>query len=157
MKRQGIFPGVLFIGVGLFFFIQQFNVPFLDQFLTWPSILVVIGVAFLFQAFVGDNTYLFPGALLTGLGIHFHLLHHITTWPTHWAMYTLIVGLSFIFLYMKTKKEGLWPGIILLIVSVLGFISGGFVTWFNSIFSVIESFWPILLIILGIYLVVRRK
>ncbi|WP_216828832.1 LiaF transmembrane domain-containing protein [Alkalihalobacterium elongatum] len=158
MKKQGIFPGILFIGVGVYFLLQQFDLPFVKQLLTWPSILLIIGLAFLFQSYLGhDSGAVFPGALLVGLGIHFHSIVIFANWPTHWAMFTLIVGLSFLILYLRTKRDGLVPAIILLIISGFGFFSSDLMHWFVSILDIFEGFWPILLIALGVYLIFRRK
>ncbi len=158
MKRQSVFPGILFIGVGLFFLLHQFNIPYVDQLVRWPSILVILGFAFLLQSYMNkDYGSLFPGTLLLLLGIHFHMLFFLSTWPSHWSMYTCIVGLSFLHVYAKTKKDGLLPGIILLVISALGFFSGGVVTWFQSITDMLERFWPLFLIALGIYLLFKRK
>lgn len=158
MKKQGIFIGILFIGIGLFFFLQQFQLPFIDQLLAWPSILLIIGVAFLTQGSFGrEYGSIFPGALLLLLGIHFHSLALFSFWPNHWAMFTAIVGLSFLFLYTKTKREGLLPAIILIVISALGLFSKDIMNLFGSVFQLIDGFWPLLLIAIGVYFIFRRK
>ncbi|MFV8828728.1 LiaF transmembrane domain-containing protein [Alkalihalobacterium sp. APHAB7] len=158
MKKQGIFPGILFIGVGAYFLLQQFDLPFANQLLTWPSILLIIGIAFLFQSYLGhDSGAIFPGALLLGLGVHFHAIVMFSGWPQHWAMFTLIVGLAFMLLYFRTKRDGLVPAIILFIVSGFGFFSSDLMKWLGSFLDVFEGFWPLLLIALGLYLIFRKK
>ncbi|RXI98444.1 hypothetical protein DS745_19150 [Anaerobacillus alkaliphilus] len=158
MKRQGIFPGVLLIGVGLIFLLQNYNIPFIQSVFSWPSILVIIGLAFLFQAYIGKDYHsIFTGILLVGLGIHFHGLHLFSFWPDHWAMFTLIIGVAFLFRYSKTKKDGLVPGVILLLISLVAFMYSEFVDLFGSLYSYIENFWPIALIVGGIYLLFFRK
>ncbi|WP_078430197.1 LiaI-LiaF-like domain-containing protein [Alkalihalobacterium alkalinitrilicum] len=158
MKKQGIFPGILFIGVGLYFLLQQFDLPFANQLLTWPSILLVIGIAFLCQSYLGhDSGTIFPGVLLVGLGIHFHAIVMFSFWPNHWAMFTLIVGISFLLLYFRTNRDGLIPAIILLVISGFGFFSTDLMHWFVSFFDLFEGFWPLLLIVLGLFLIFRRK
>ncbi|WP_096202786.1 LiaF transmembrane domain-containing protein [Bacillus sp. FJAT-45350] len=158
MKRNGIFPGILLIGVGLFFLLRQLNLPYVNQLFTWPSILLVIGIAFLVQSYVGrESNSLFPGWLLFLLGLHFHFLIMFSFWPNHWAMFTVIVGLSFLMVYSRTNKDGLIPAIILLLISALGFFYSGFIGWFQSFFHVIEGFWPIALIAVGLYLILKKK
>lgn len=158
MKRQGIFPGVLLISVGVIFLLQNYNVPFIDQIFSWPSILLIIGLAFLFQAYIGkDYQSIFTGVLLTGLGIHFHGLNIFSFWPNHWAMFTVIIGIAFLFRYSKTKKDGLVPGIILILISIVAFIYTGFIDVFGSFYSYIASFWPVALIGVGIYLLFFKK
>ncbi|WP_209122003.1 LiaI-LiaF-like domain-containing protein [Alkalihalobacillus sp. BA299] len=158
MKKQGIFPGILFIGVGLYFLLQQFDFPFTKQLLTWPSILLIIGIAFLFQSYLGhDSGTIFPGFLLVGLGVHFHAMVLFSFWPHHWAMFTLIVGVAFLLLYLRTKRDGLVPAIILLTISGFGFFPSDVMDWFMSFFDFFEGFWPLLLIAIGLFLIFRRK
>lgn len=158
MKRQGVFLGVLLLGVGLFFLIENFNVPFLNQFFSWPSILLIIGLAFLLQAYLGkENHSFFPGALLVGLGIHFHGLHLYSFWPDHWAMFTIIIGIAFLIRYNHTKRDGLIPGIILLFISFIAFMGASFQGIFGSFFDSIGQFWPVALIIAGIYFLFFKK
>ncbi len=158
MKRQGIFPGVLLIGVGLIFLLQNYNIPYINNIFTWPSILLIIGLAFLFQAYIGKDYHsIFTGVLLVGLGIHFHGLQLFASWPTHWAMFTMIIGFAFLFRYSKTKKDGLIPGIILLLISLIAFFYNGFIDLFGSFYSYVDSFWPIALIIAGVYLLFFKK
>lgn len=158
MKRQGIFPGVLLIGVGLIFLLQNYNVPFINSLFSWPSILLIIGLAFLFQAYIGkEYQSIFTGIILVGLGIHFHGLQLFKFWPDHWAMFTLIIGIAFLFRYSKTKQEGLIPGIILLLISLVAFMYKEFIHIFGSVYGYIENFWPVLLIIAGVYLLFFKK
>lgn len=159
LKHQRIFFGVLLICVGSFFFLQQFQLPFLSQLLSWPSILVIIGAAFLIQGLFGKETgSIFPGALLFLLGIHFHSLYFFPSWwPRHWAMYTAIVGLSFLFLYSRTKKDGFIPAVILLAISLIGFFSSNFFELFGSVFHFFDGLWPLVLIVFGLYFIFRRK
>ena len=158
MKRQGIFPGVLLIGVGLIFLLQNYSIPYINTIFTWPSILLIIGLAFLFQAYIGKDYHsIFTGVLLVGLGIHFHGLQLFSFWPNHWAMFTMIIGLAFLFRYSKTKKDGFIPGIILLLISLIAFFYTGFIDLFGSFYSYVDSFWPIALIIAGVYLLFFKK
>lgn len=158
MKRQGIFPGVLLVGVGLIFLLQNYNIPYINYIFTWPSILLIIGLAFLFQAYIGKDYHsIFTGVLLVGLGIHFHGLQLFSFWPDHWAMFTIIIGVAFLFRYSKTKKDGLIPGVILLIVSLVSFMYIEFIDLFGSLFTYVENFWPVALIGAGIYLLFFKK
>lgn len=158
MKRQGVFPGVLLIGVGVVFLLQNYKIPFKNEIFSWPSILLIIGLAFLFQAFIGKDYHsIFTGFLLVGLGVHFHGLQMFSFWPDHWAMFTIIIGLAFLFRYSKTKKDGLVPGIFLLLISLIAFIYEGFIDLFGSLFTYVENLWPVALIGVGIYLLFFRK
>ncbi|WP_332689561.1 LiaI-LiaF-like domain-containing protein [Halalkalibacter lacteus] len=158
MKTQRIFPGVLLIGVGCYYLLQQFSIPFEQQLLSWPSLLFVIGFAFLVQGYVGpEYSMIFPGALLTGLAIHFHLISFVTWWPKHLGMYTCIVGISFILSARKTKREGYFIGILLIVFSLLSFASINPFSWLYEAYSFLSSLWPIFLIGLGAFLIFKRK
>lgn len=159
MKNNKKFVGVLLIGIGLYFILQQYNIPFLSQFGTWPTILIVIGIALLFNGYFNrSNDSLFPGVILLGLGFHFHALHHIDRWIDHWGMYTLIVGLAFLIKAQK-GKQGILPGILLILISFVALTSiamPGWFYWFDYLFSFIERFWPFILIITGSYLMIKK-
>jgi len=159
MKKQGFFLGIILIGIGVYFLMDQLNIPFLNNVFTWPTLLVIIGISFLLQGFVGKETQsLFPGTILTGLGIHFHGRELFDFWPDHWAIYTLIVGLAFIIRHQKTKN-GIVPGILLLVISFLGLFYDGIIGWMNYIGEAVgwlENFWPVVLIIIGVYLLFKK-
>jgi hypothetical protein len=158
MKTQRIFPGVLLIGVGCYFLLQQFSIPYQQQILSWPSILLILGFAFLLQAYYGrEHSMIFPGVLLTGLAVHFHFDSIFTWWPSHWGIYTLIVGLAFLLSYFRTKKEGLLPAVILLALSLFSFSSNNPFLWLQGGFSLLSSIWPSFLIGVGLILLFKRK
>ncbi|GAE34923.1 LiaI-LiaF-like domain-containing protein [Halalkalibacter akibai] len=158
MKTQRIFPGVLLIGVGCYYLLQQFSLPYHKQLLSWPSLLFVIGLAFLLQAHFGrEHSMIFPGVLLTGLAIHFHLDVIVDWWPSHWGIYTLIVGLAFLFSYFKNRKDGFVPAIVLLTLSLMSFTTINPIHWLVEGFSFIQHLWPIFLIVVGIFLILRKK
>jgi hypothetical protein len=158
LKRQGVFPGVLLIGVGVIFLLQNYNIPFINYIFSWPSILVMIGLAFMFQAYIGKDYHsIFTGVLLVGLGIHFHGLQLFSFWPDHWAVFTAIIGVAFLLRYSKTKKDGLFPGIILLLISLVAFMYTEFINLFGSLFAYIENFWPVALIGAGVYFLFFKK
>ncbi|WP_102345371.1 LiaI-LiaF-like domain-containing protein [Bacillus sp. Marseille-P3661] len=160
MKGQSIFPGILLIGVGIYFLADQLKLPIMKSMFTWPTLLIIIGIAFLFQAYLSkEHSSILPGIILTGLGAHFHAKELFNFWPDHWSVYTLIVGIAFIVRHQKTKS-GIVPGIILLIISLLGLFYDGIIGWMSYIGDIIgwvESFWPVALIIAGVYLLFFKK
>lgn len=160
MKKQGIFPGIILIGVGVYFLMDKLDLPFLKNIFTWPTLLLIIGIAFLLQAYLtNEDQSIFPGTILTGLGLHFHGRAIFEFWPDHWAIYTLIVGIAFIIRHQKAKS-GIIPGIILTIISLLGLFYDGIISWMSYIGKAVgwlENFWPVALIIVGIYLLFINK
>ncbi|MCM3715077.1 DUF5668 domain-containing protein [Alkalihalobacillus oceani] len=157
MKQGRIFPGFLLIGIGCYFLLQQLSFPFAAQLLSWPSILIVIGIAFLAQGYWGrESSMVFPGSLLTGLGVHFHGLQFIASWPDHWGMYPFIISLAFFLSFQKTKRDGLIPAIILLIIAIISFTSLNPFAWLLHTFAFLGGIWPLILIALGIILLIKR-
>ncbi len=150
----------ILIGIGVYFLLQELRLPIITDFYSWPTLLILLGLAFLFYAYSSkEYKQIFPGFILLGLGIHFHGLNHYSFWIDHWAMYPLIVGIAF--LLRNTKiKGGLLPGLILVGISLFAIFANqkpGWFQWGNRIIYWIEQFWPALLIGLGIYLLVKRK
>jgi uncharacterized membrane protein len=159
MKHKNTLTAYILIGIGLYFLLRQLKLPIFTDFYSWPTILIIIGLALLIYSFqVKDYNSLFSGTLLFGLGIHFHGIRHYSFWIDHWAMYPLIVGIAFLVRYMKTK-QGLLPGLILTIISCIFIFSINIPSWFNWIHDVVDLvnvYWPIVLVVIGIYLLKKR-
>ncbi|MFC7321055.1 LiaI-LiaF-like domain-containing protein [Halobacillus campisalis] len=159
MKKQNSFAGYLLIGLGIYFLLRQLNIPYFSQFYSWPTILIIIGAAFLIHSYVSkDYTNILPGFILTGLGVHFHGQNHYSFWIDHWAMYPLIIGIGFLLKYSKTKS-GILPALGLLGLAGFGFFSTSNPGWFSFFYTLtgwIEQFWPVVLIAAGLFLMKRK-
>lgn len=152
MKNQRVFIGTLLIGIGLFFFIDQFDLPFMNRLLHWPMILVVTGLAFLIHGTTGKEVQsFFPGTLLLGLGIHFTAVHLFPVWPHSWGMYTLIIGIALFVQFIKAKKGSLFTAIILIILSIAELFYSSFQEWLSTMLVSVTGLWPLALIIIGLY------
>ncbi|GGB28069.1 hypothetical protein F3157_00860 [Virgibacillus dakarensis] len=160
MKKQNSFAGYLLIGIGGYFLLRELKVPIITDFYSWTTLLIIIGLALLIHSYSSkDYQNLFVGTIILGLGIHFHGMNHYAFWIDHWAVYPLIVGIAFIVRSLKTKK-GLLPGVILIGGSLLLIFSIQLPAWFNWIYIIVdylESYWPIAIIIIGIFLLKRKK
>ncbi|WP_079530428.1 LiaI-LiaF-like domain-containing protein [Halobacillus hunanensis] len=160
MKNTDSFAGFLLIGLGLYFLLRQFNIPFLNPFYSWPTILMIIGVAFLLHSYIAhDFANIFTGVLLLGLGVHFHGQAHYSFWIDHWGVYPFIIGIALLLRSFKTKS-GLLPGLILMAIAIFALVTTSNPIWFrviNILFDWIESFWPIVLIGFGAYLIYKKR
>lgn len=160
MKKQNSFAAYILIGIGLYFLIKQINLPVLADFYSWPTLLIIVGIALLIHSYSAkDYQNLFSGTIVLGLGIHFHGLNHYSFWINHWAMFPLIIGIAFIVRFLRTKN-GLFPGIILIGVSMLMIFSidvPEWLSWIYIVFDFLEKFWAIALIILGVFLLKKKK
>lgn len=160
MKKQDAFIGYILIGIGIYFLIEQLDLQLFTAFYSWPTFLIIIGVAFLLHSYsTNEHDHIFTGILLLGLGIHFHGLENYDFWFDHWSVYALITGLAFIIRYLQTKK-GLIPGAVLVGIALLMIFSVTLPDWFQWIYGVVdflEAFWPVAVIAFGVYLLKFKK
>ncbi|WP_047981686.1 LiaI-LiaF-like domain-containing protein [Ornithinibacillus contaminans] len=160
MKNKNSFTAYLLIGIGLYFLFRQLKLPIFTDFYSWPTLLIIIGLALVIYSFqTKDYQQLFSGTIILGLGIHFHGIQHYVFWIDHWAMYPLIIGIAFLVRYFKTK-QGLVPGLILIGLSSILIFSINIPTWFDWIYDIIDFiaiYWPVVLIGIGIYFLKKKK
>nr|WP_077621332.1 DUF5668 domain-containing protein [Sediminibacillus massiliensis] len=160
MKKQNLFSGFLLIGIGAYFLLRQLKIPFFTDFYSWPTLLMIIGIVFLlYSYFSKDYKNLFPGTILIGLGLHFFGLRHYRFWIDHWGAYPLIIGLAFLVKFQKTKK-GLLPGLLLISIALMSIFSigkPGWYVWVNEAVRLMENFWPLILILVGGFLLYKKK
>lgn len=160
MKKQHALSAYVLIGVGIYFLIRQLDLALFANFYSWPTFLMIVGVSFLIHSYSAkeyDNILI--GVILLGLGIHFHGLENYTFWFNHWSVFPLIVGFAFLCRFSKTKS-GLIPATILIGIALLMIFSVTLPAWFQWIYGVIdflETFWPVALIAVGIYLLRFKK
>lgn len=159
LRRQHTFIAYLLIGIGLFYLLKQIDIPILHDFYGWPTILMIIGVAFLLHSFTNkDYQHLFTGTFMLGLGIHFHGLHHYSFWVEHWSIYILLIGVALIVRSIWTKSGFIFAFSITLIALFLLFndqIAKKY-DWSATIMDWIQIFWPVIFIVLGFYLLKRK-
>jgi hypothetical protein len=160
MKGQRLFPGMILIGFGIYFYLQQSTITIFREFYTWPTLLIIVGAAFLVQGYKGrEYESILPGTILTGFGLHFHILNKISIWPDHMGVFILIISLGFLLRYQKSGN-GMFQGVLFLILAIillfydkvlewLGFLQGGV--------DVIREFWPIIIVLIGVYLLLIKK
>ncbi|WP_285765558.1 DUF5668 domain-containing protein [Peribacillus sp. SI8-4] len=160
MKTQRIFPGIVLIGFGLYFFLEHSQIEIFPDFYSWPTLLCIVGAAFLIQAYSGNEfESILPGVILLGFGAHFHIVKNLEIWPDNIGIFILIISLGFILRARKTNT-GMFHGLILLIISVLFLFYDKITTSFGLVETStanIERFWPFALMAIGIYFLVRKK
>lgn len=158
-SKQSVLIAYLFIGLGVFFLIREWDLPFIHYLYSWQSIVMLVGVFLLLYGYKTKNyQHLFPGVLLLGLGIHFHGLAYYDFWIDHWGMYPFIVGVAFLVRSIKTK-DGRMVGALLAIFSLLMIFSDFFsyyFSWFQSLTEMFNQIWPIILILVGIYILKKK-
>lgn len=141
------FFGVLLIIVGIFLIV---NYTLNLNLNLWPLALVIPGIFFLFGANKDNEGLFVPGTILLFLGIFF-FFNIATSWNYHrylWPMYVFAVSLAFYVTAIFGKNSDFYiPANILLIITVgLFFIS-----------LRLLKFWPVALIILGLWIIFDSK
>lgn len=160
MKNQRYFPAIILIGFGSYFLLQQMQIQVFQSFYSWPTLLMIVGIAFLFQAY-GAKEYeaILPGIILTGFGFHFHIINHLSIWPDHIGSFILIISLAFLLKYLKTGS-GLLQGLLFLALASLMLFYDQVLEWFGLLqneASSVWQFWPIILIGAGLFLILKNK
>jgi len=139
--------GILLILLGAFLilgYMYKWNLEL------WPFSLLVLGVFFFFAASKNKYMLYIPATILVLTSIFF-IYNIFTDWEKFnslWPILMLIVSISFFITGIIGKKnEFFFPALIILGISIcLFFIS------FN-----IVNFWPIIFIILGIWILIDKK
>ena len=160
VKKHSLFPGIILIGIGSYFLLQQLKFSVFDGFFSWQTLVMIIWIALLVSAYSNqDHSNILPGVILTGFGIHFHPFNQFAIWPKHFGMLILIIAVGLILRSMKTKTQ-YSQGVMLLVISILLLKYDEFLSWMTSLgagFSFVIRFWPILLIAAGFYLLFIKK
>lgn len=161
MKSQKLFSGIILIGFGLYFLLKEFNIQFFADFYTWPTLLIIVGIAFLIQGYRGnDYSNILPGVIFTGFGLHFHLVNKLDIWPDHIGTFILIIALGFL-LQNQKSGQGIVNGMLFLLLAILLLFyqdiiqSLGFLKLEDNTVSIII---PILFLLTGsYYLFIQKK
>ncbi|WP_349408051.1 hypothetical protein [Pseudalkalibacillus sp. SCS-8] len=152
--KQGIFPGTLIAGIGLYFLSKQWAVPFIGEMDALPAFLLIIGIAFLLQ---NKQPYaLFSGVVICGIALHYYASGTIEGWPSLWIVYFLSIGLGFILQNNKTKQGGLWIGAAMTIVALVALFLSRTPGIIGDIIAYTERFWPVVLILVGGYMMKKK-
>lgn len=157
MKRQNLVWGIILILLGGAFLVYQLFPDLLGGF-RWPWILLALGVVFAIASLVGRvGGLMIPGAILLGLGGIF--LYQDTTgdwdsWAYIWALIPGFVGLGMLIggLYDRELAGARPAALIMMLVSLILFaVFGGFL----GLQPDILRFWPVLLILLGLFVLLK--
>lgn len=160
MKNQNIIPGIILIGFGIYYYFQQIDLVLFEQFFSWPTLMAIVGMAFLVHGYRGKAfDSILPGVILFGFGVHLHIVNHLEVWPDHLGAFILIIALAFLLRYQKTGA-GLFHGILFLILAALLLFYDQitlFLETTESGVATLWNFWPIALVLIGIYLLFFKR
>ena len=157
-NRSKILIGIIFILMGIYFLLINLG---LWKGLAGNLFLIVLGVSFITAFYVSGKAvgFLIPGFILTFMGMVLALLQSgLIEEKRYWPLIITAVAVAFICVYfLGTREEEAWPlviGIILLVISgMLLATTFGLLDW--DFWHLIGYFWPIVLIFLGIWILLR--
>lgn len=159
-KRGSIIGGLILILVGLLFLLLQVYPDLAAQLnlqLQWPLIIVGVGILFLLGAIFGTPSMAVPGMIMTGIGglLYFqNLTGNWASWAYAWTLIPGFVGLGVILMGLldRSQRSQIRGGVTLLFISLILFaFFGGFLGGQ----AILAQFWPVLLILAGIVLLLR--
>ncbi len=159
--------GTLLIGFGLLSLVSQLFRNVLDWSYIWPLAIVLAGALFFAGMFLGGRSVsglAIPGTIISGIGLillYQNLTSHWESWAYSWALIVIFVGIGIFLSGAYGRDEGQRSsGVKLMKIGFILFIIFG--AFFEMIFSMDRSLgfrgmlFPALLIIFGLYLIVRR-
>lgn len=161
MKLKNFFPAIILIGFGLYYFLGESSLLILKQYIGFPAILLIIGIAFLIQAYKGGHSdSILPGVIFTGIALQLHFSEALQSYSEIGKfLFIISVGL---FLQTMKLKAGLLPVVLMFSLSLLllfeQFLFGasGFPKFIITD-TVTFSLEPLLLIVTGIVLLFFKK
>jgi len=161
-KRSSIVGGLILIAVGTLFLLLQLVPSLADQIdlaRQWPLIIVTVGGVFLLTAVFGAPPLAVPGSIISGIGgilYYQNLTGNWASWAYVWALIPGFVGVG-IFLMESLRgqfKRGIREGGRQIVISVVMFVI--FAAFFNGLGG-IGQYWPVLLILMGGWLLIKRR
>lgn len=158
-KRKSIIGGIILIAVGLFILMGQIIPGFADVFdlsRHWPLIILAIGGLFLLGAFFGTPDLAIPGCVITGLGVIFYYQSLSGNWASWAYVWALLPGFAGIGMYLtgtldKSRASMRRESKRLIFISAVLFLV------FAFFFTFSWNWWPVLLIGLGLWLIIRNR
>ena len=159
-RSSGLAWGVILILVGLLFLAMQFVPGWADFFFnsySWPLIIVGVGGIFLLIGLLTSAPGLVvPACIIGGIGGLLYWQNLTGNWESWAYAWTLIPGFSGVGTVLlglltrngRTIQGGLWTifGSLIAFAIFGSFLGAG---------SVLSQYWPVLLILLGLWLLVQ--
>ena len=164
----GVVFGALMILFGALALLAQVFRDALDWSMIWPFAVVAAGAAFFVVMFAGgrsSSAFAIPGSILGTIGLmllYQNLTGHWESWSYGWAVIVMSVGIGITIMGLRGRNSSVRrAGLRVLRVGLILFVVFG--AMFELIFfadtpSVVRQyFFPAMLILVGVYLVLTRR
>lgn len=156
MNKGSITIGILLILVGALLFVMQLF-PALSIWVTWPMIILGIGVLFLITGVVGGNGDLaIPGMINTGIGgilLYQNMTGDWTSWSYMWTLIPAFIGLGILLSNLINHTSVDRSGLYLLVISLAAFTAFFLAEHYHIRRDLL---WPAGIILVGMLVVVRN-
>ncbi len=160
-RRSNLAVGLILILIGVWFLAVQvfpnlqlwFNLSF-----SWPLIVIGVGVLLLLVGLLaGEPGMAVPACIVGGIGgllYYQNLTGNWGSWAYAWTLIPGFVGAGVILsgLLGNRPKRGLGDGLNLIIISLVLFLVFAAFLGGPNLFG---PFWPVLIILLGVWLIIR--
>jgi hypothetical protein len=170
IKRNAgmLVAGAIMIAFGLLALFGQLfrGFPFWNY--LWPIIIIAVGGLFFVGMFAGGKSVAglaIPGSIISGIGLIMffqNVFNYWESWSYSWTIILVLVGLGIFIMGLYTRDtQRRQAGLKVMKVGAILFVIFGGI--FELIFSatrpygVLQYIFPILLVLLGIYLIVTRS
>jgi hypothetical protein len=158
-KRTSIVGGAILILVGALLFAGQVLPDFMPDFwriFSWPWIIIGIGLVLaVLGAAVGEPGMAVPATIVTGLGgifLYQTTFNDFQSWSYIWTLIPGFVGLGIVLMGLLGGEASVKDGTTLMFISFI--MLAVFGSFFGAI-GLAGRYWPVLLILLGVVLMVR--
>jgi len=156
-RRTSIIGGAILIVVGIVLFLAQILPGFQISF-TWPWTVIGVGV-FLFAlgAAVGEPGMAVPATIVSGIGgilAYQNTTGNWESWSYAWTLIPGFVGLGIVIMKLLGggESDSYKDGLTLMLISLI--MLAVFGSFFGAL-GMAGQYWPVLLILLGVILMVR--
>ena len=160
-RRTGLVGGILLILLGGWLLAVQL-VPGLETLIniefSWPWFVIAAGVILLiFGLLTGEAGMAVPACIVGGIGVLLYYQNTTGNWESWAYAWTLIPGFAGVGAILAgilgdNPRRSIYDGINLIVISAVMFvIFGSFLGGLN----LLGAYWPVLLILLGLWLLVQ--
>jgi len=160
-RRTNLVGGILLLLVGLFLLVVQLSPNFgfaINIEYSWPLFVIGAGILlFIFGLLVNAPDMAVPACIVGGIGCLLYWQNSTGNWASWayaWSLIPGFVGVGVILagLFKGEFRQALRDGGTLIIISLILFaIFGSFLGGL----SILGDYWPLLLILLGAWLLIR--
>lgn len=165
-QRNGkatLFFGVILVIIGFLILLDKLGTLHLSWKKIISVLLVVYGAYLGYSGFgLNSNKKVFWGSIFFFFGIYLFIDSFDLLNPEihfFWPVVLIVTGLSFLMSFVNRPNDYalLLPAMTLIGIGVLFLLTNVGVIYSFEIWENFEKFWPILLIILGLYLILKKR